>query len=124
MVYLDLNGNNDRSPNEGTVGSASITVVLSDGTKLTVLTDRDGRYTLDNVPLGPVTIEVLANGLTRTSTVEVLGSTDLLDVPFALQPTSLALTGNDTRGQTLLAVSLLASGCVLIAAGRRRLRQR
>jgi hypothetical protein len=124
VVYIDLNSNSNRSPNEVTVGGASIMVVMADGTRVTVITDRDGRYSVDNVPLGPVTLEVLANGLTRTSTVEVLGSTEELDVPLAAQPTSLALTGNSTRGQTLLAVSLLAVGCVLLAAGRRRLLRR
>lgn len=116
---MDVDGDGRRAPSEPVATGALVTLVLADGTRRTVVTDLEGRYELVDVPVGLLTIEVLSDGLTRRWTAEVLRTTVRLDVPFAVEPMALALTGRPTGPDVALALLLLGLGSALLFAGHR-----
>ena len=101
------------------VNGAFVTALLPDGSRRTAVTDVNGRYEFADVPIGRMTVEVLSNGLTRKWTAEVLETTARVDVPFAVEQLTLALTGRRARPETALALLLLGLGSALLVVGRR-----
>ena len=120
FVFVDLDGDGRRSANEASSSGAFVTITLPDGTRRTVVSDEQGRYGFAAVPIGPVTIEVLSNGLRRGWTVEVRANTTRLDVPVAVEPTTLAFTGRHSRTELAVAVLLLVAGFALVTGAGRR----
>ncbi len=120
LVFVDIDGDGRRSVNEATSAGAFVTITLPDGICRTVVTDERGRYRFPDVPTGRMTIEVLSNGLRHAWTVEVLAVTTRLDVPVAVEPTTLAFTGRHSRTEFAVAVLLVVLGSALVSGGRRR----
>jgi large repetitive protein len=51
-VFNDLNGDGKQDPNEPGIPGATVTVTTPDGKTITVITDKDGNYSVPNVPVG------------------------------------------------------------------------
>ncbi len=119
-VFVDVDGDGAKAPGEAVVSGAFVTVVLPDGTRRTVVSDSEGRYEVSDVPIGRVSVEVLSNGLVRRWPAEVLGTTARLDVPFAAEPLTLALTGRRAGTEAAFGVMLLGVGGALLLIGRRK----
>ncbi len=120
FVFIDIDGDGRRSVHETTSAGAFVTITLPDGNRRTVVTDEQGRYRFPDLPTGRVTIEVFSKGLRQAWTVEVLGVTTRLDVPVAVEPTTLAFTGRQSRTELAVAVLLVVLGSALVSGGRRR----
>ena len=86
MVFSDTNGNGDKDALE--TGLASITVSITD-TDFTAVTDNDGMYTINNVPVGDYVVTVTSTDthfaeMTTVSISVTHGGTETVN--FALVP--------------------------------------
>lgn len=113
----------DRAPLE----SARISVV---GTNLTALSNRDGAYTIRNVPAGTVQIRValLGHG-TRTATATVTqGATTTLDfllevVPFSLEEITITSAGEARKAEVGNSINTIQANTLVEAAPVRSVSQ-
>ena len=121
-MFLDTNGDGVKNRNENVVPGALVTILLPDGRKMTVVTDKNGRYSVPaELPEGSYTVLVQVPGddaAPRIGNITVSGNDFALDIP--LVDSALALTGSQTTTHALWALMLILTGFGLIFATRRR----
>jgi SdrD B-like domain len=121
-VFFDKDGNGKLDKGEKVVPYAVVTILMPDGTQVTVTANAKGVYTLPtDLPDGNYTVLVKVPGddaAPRVGNVSVLGTDVALDIP--LVDGVLALTGSAATLQAEWAAALMGLGFALMALSRRR----
>jgi hypothetical protein len=129
-VFIDSNGNGIADAGESPVGGVTV-ALTTETSRQTTVTDANGSYRFDDVPLGDATIEIIgSNGRPatgRSQTVSVSGRVNE-DFPITAieaeqlrsRQAGLPATGTDPRRLSLVAMMMLAAGVAMTSRGSGR----
>jgi uncharacterized repeat protein (TIGR01451 family) len=107
VVFNDTNGDGIQQPNEPGIPNATVTLTPTGGTPIVVVTDKDGKYTIPNVPAGPAQIVVtpLPGYVVTTPNpqpVTVIPGATVTAPPIGLAKPSISIAKNVVQGDTVI----------------------